>query len=111
MHLVFYNTLTSRWISSSISQLSYCTWSFGIFDESHHYKTKNSVGLQIAMKVRIGFNLQVTATPGFHSLYDWCFQTMWLCSGVPDNPEYNTGIEKYGAEALFSAVRSLIHAI
>ena len=30
------------------------------------------------MNARIEFKLQVTATPGFHSLYDWCFQMMWL---------------------------------
>jgi len=43
---------------------------FGIFDESHQYKTKNSVDWQIVMNAKIGFKLQVTATPGFHSLYD-----------------------------------------
>jgi len=49
--------------------------------------------------------------PGFHSLYDWCFQTMWLFSGAPEEPEDETLMEKDGAEALYSAVKSLMHAI
>ena len=76
IHLLSYDTLTSIAIPSSDGQLSNCAWSFGIFDESHRYKTKTSVGWQIAMNAKIGFKLQVTATPEFHSLYDWCFQTM-----------------------------------
>jgi hypothetical protein len=60
--------------------------------------------------VRIGFKLQVTATMGFHSLYDWCYQTMWLFSGAPDDPENDTVMEKHVAEALNSAVKGLTHA-
>ena len=111
INLVSYDTLTSTAKPSSDGQLSYCSWSFGIFDESHRYKTKNSVGWQIAMNARIGFKLHVTATQGFHSLYDWCYQTMWLFSGAPEDPEDDTVMEKYGAEALYSAVKSLMHAI
>jgi len=111
IHLVSYDTLTSRAKPSSNGQLSNCAWSFGIFDESHRYKTKNSVGWQIMMNAKIGFKLQVTATPGFHLLYDWYFQTMWLFSGAPDNPEDDTVMEKHGAEALNSTVKSLMHAI
>jgi hypothetical protein len=44
IHLVSYDTLTSRAKSSGNCQLSHWSWSFGIFDESHQYKTKNSVG-------------------------------------------------------------------
>jgi len=36
---------------------------------------------------------------------------MWLFSGAPDNPEDETVKEKHGADALYSAVRSLMHAI
>jgi hypothetical protein len=104
IQLVLYHTLLSRAQLSSNGQLSYCAWSFGIFDKSHWYKTKNSVGWQIAMNAKIGFKLQVTATPGFHSLYDWCFQMMWLFSGAPEDPEDDTVIEKHGGEALYSAV-------
>jgi len=69
------------------------------------------VGWQIAMNAKIGLKLQVTATPGFNSLYDWCFQTMWLFSGGPEDPEDDTGMEKHGAETLYSAVKSLMHAM
>jgi len=86
-------------------------WSFAIFDESHQYRTKNRVGWTIATNARIGFKLQVTATPGFHSLYDWCCQTMWLCSGAPEDPEYKTVMEMHRANAMYSAVKSMIHAI
>ena len=72
---------------------------------------KNTVGWRIAMNVRIGFKLQVTAMPGFHSVYDWCFQTIWLFSGAPEDPEDDTVIEKHGAKSLYSAVKSLMHAI
>jgi hypothetical protein len=90
IHLVSYDTLTSRAKPSSNGQLSYCTSSFGIFDESHRYKTENSVGWQIAMNAKIGFKLQVTTTPGFQSLYNWCYQTMWLLSDAPQDPEDET---------------------
>jgi hypothetical protein len=69
------------------------------------------VGWQIVISEKIRFKLQVTDTPGFHSLYDWCFQTMWLFSGAPEDPEDDTVMEKHGAEALCSAVKSLMHAI
>jgi len=111
IHLLLYNTLISRAKPSSNGQLSHCSWCVGIFDESHRYKMKNSVGWRIAMNARIGFKLQVTATPGLDSLYDWCFQTMWLFSGVPEYPEDDTGMEKHGAEVLYSAVKSSMHAI
>ena len=110
IHLVLYDTLTSRGKPSSNGQLSYCAWSFGIVDESHRYKTKNSVGWQIAMNAKIRFKLRVTAKPGFHSLSDWCFQTMWLFSGAPDDPKDDTVMEKHGAEALYSAVKRFMHA-
>ena len=69
------------------------------------------MGWQIAMNAKIRFKLQVSATPGFHSLYDWGFQTMWLFSGVPEDPEDDTLTEMHGAEALYSAVKSFMHAI
>jgi len=111
IHLVSYDTLTSRAKPASNGRLSHCVWSFGIFDKSHRYKTKNSVGWRIATNARIGFKLQVTATPGFHSLYDWCYQAMWLFSGVPEDPQDKTVMEMHAADALYSAVKSLMHAI
>jgi hypothetical protein len=97
MHLVLYDTLTSIAKPSSNSQLSYGAWRCGVCDESHWYKTKSSVGRQIAMNAKIEFELQVTAAPGFHSLYDWCFQTIWLFSGASHDPENDSVMEKYGA--------------
>jgi len=111
IHIVSFDNLTSRAKPSSNGQLSYCASSFGIFDESRRYKTKNSVRWQIAINVKIGFKHQVTATQGLHLLYDCCYQMMWLFSGTPDNPEDNTVMEKHGAEALHSAVKSLMDAI
>jgi len=63
IYLVWYDTLTSRAKPSNNGQLSHCTWSFGIFDKSHRYKKRNIVGWRIATNGRIGFKLQVTATP------------------------------------------------
>jgi len=36
---------------------------------------------------------------------------MWLFSGAPDDPEDDTVMEKYDADALYSAVKSLMHDI
>jgi len=72
---------------------------------------KNSVGQQIAMEATMGFTLQATATPGFHSLFNWCCYIMWCCSGVPKDPENETVMEKHGAEALHSTMKSLMHTI
>jgi hypothetical protein len=63
------------------------------------------------MNARIGFKLQVTVTLGFHSLCDWCYQAMWLFSGAPEDPEDETVMEMHGADALYSAVKSLMGAI
>jgi hypothetical protein len=63
------------------------------------------------MNATIGFKLQVTATPGFHSLVDWGYQMICLISGTPENPEADTVMERNLAEAFNSAVESLIHAI
>jgi hypothetical protein len=60
---------------------------------------------------RIGIKLEVAATPSIKSLYDWCYQLMWLFSGVHNDPEDTTVMEKPGADALYSAVKSLMHAI
>jgi len=111
IHPVSYDTLTSRLTPSINGRLSHCSWSFGIFDESHRYKTKNSVGWRIATNAQIGFKLQVAAMPGFHSLFDWCYQMMWLFSGAPDDPEDDAVMEKHSTNALYSAVNSLMHVI
>jgi hypothetical protein len=108
---VSHNTLISSVKPSSNDQLPYFAGSFGMFDDSHLYKTTNSVGWQIAKTGKIGFQLQLTATPGFHSLDVRCFQMIWLFSGALDNPEDDTVMEKHGAEALYLTAKSLMHAI
>jgi hypothetical protein len=111
IHRVSYDTITSTAKPSSNGQLSYCSLSFGIFDESHRYMLRISVRWPIAINVRFGFKLQLSATPGIHTLYDWCYQTMWLISGAPEDPVDDIVMEKHGAEALNSAVKSWMHAI
>jgi len=111
IHPVLYDTLTFRAKPSSNGWLSHCAWSLGMFDEALRYKKINIVGWRISTNAKIGFNLQVSAIPGFHSLYDWCYQTMWLLSGAPKDPENDTMMEKHGADALYSAVKTLMHAI
>jgi hypothetical protein len=69
------------------------------------------VGWQIVMTAKFEFTLPVTAIRGFDSLYGCCYQTMWLFSSAPDNPEDDMVIENHGADALYSAVKSLMHAI
>jgi len=36
---------------------------------------------------------------------------MWLLSGTPEDPADDTVMEKHGAEALYSAVKGLMHAM
>jgi hypothetical protein len=69
------------------------------------------VGWRIVTNARIVFKLPVVAMLGFHSLYDWCYQGMWLLSGAPEDAVYETVMEMHGANALYSAVKSLMHAI
>jgi len=71
----------------------------------------NSMCWRLPTNERIRFKLQVTAMPGFYSLYNWCYQTMSLVSGAPEDPENDTAMEKHCADALNSAVKSLMHAI
>jgi hypothetical protein len=72
---------------------------------------KNIVGCQIAMNARIGLECQVTATLGFHSLYDWYFQMMWLKLDAPKDSEDDTAMENHGPELVYSTVTSLMYAI
>ena len=51
---------------------------------------KYSVGCRIAINTRNGSKLPVTVMVRFNSLYDWCFQAMWLFSGAPADPENET---------------------
>jgi len=111
IHRVWNDTVTSREKPSSNGHICYCVWGLGIFHEFHWYKTRYSVGWHIAVKVKIWFKLHVTATLGFHSVDDRCYQKMWLCSGAPEDPEDNTVTEKHSAEAFHSTGTSLMHAV
>jgi hypothetical protein len=59
----------------------------------------------------IGLKLQVTDRLEFPSLYDWCFQMRWLFSGVSEDPEDETVMEKHGTKILDSGVKCWTHAI
>jgi hypothetical protein len=111
IHLVSFDTLTSRAKQWNNGQLCYYLWSFGIFDEYHRYKTQNSAGWQIAITVRIGFILHVTATSGFPSLHDQCDHMIWLFSGAAEDPEDNRAMEEHRADTLDSAANSMMHVI
>jgi hypothetical protein len=63
------------------------------------------------MNPKIGFKLQVTAILRFHALNNWYFQTMWLFSDPPEDPEDDTVMGKHCAEVLYSAVTSLMLVI
>jgi hypothetical protein len=63
------------------------------------------------MNPRIGFKLQIIAMPGFHSLYDWCCQTMWLFPGAPEDPEDDILMEMHWAKAPCSAEKRLMNVI
>jgi hypothetical protein len=76
--LVSYDTVTTRLKPSITGRLSHYSWSIGIVDDSHRYNTKNSVRWKIVTNASIGCKHQVTATPGFFSLGDWCYQPKWL---------------------------------
>jgi hypothetical protein len=66
---------------------------------------------QIATNAKIGFKLQVTGIPGFHSLYDCGYLTVSLFSGESEDPADDTVMEQQGADAFYSAVDSLMHTI
>jgi len=63
------------------------------------------------MQVTIGFKSTVKATLGFHSIYHWCYQTIRVFSGAPENPADDIVMEKYCAEAVYSYVNRLMHVI
>jgi len=58
VHPVLYVILTSRAKRLCNGQYCYCAWSFTILDESHLYKTKNSVGREIAMTYELDSNIK-----------------------------------------------------
>jgi len=111
LHRVSHCTLTSRIIVWRKGQLWYCTSSFKIGDESHQYKNKTRIGCQIRIKLSIGLKCQVTANKKLCSLFGCKYGTVWLFSAAPGNGEDDTVMEKKCTEALYSAMKSLVHAI
>jgi hypothetical protein len=69
------------------------------------------MGWRIGTNVRIRFKLQFNASPGFHSLYDWCYHTMLLFSGVTEDLEDETVMTMHGGNALYSVMKSSMSAI
>jgi hypothetical protein len=96
---------------NSQRRLTKCAWSIAIFVKTHWYKGRDSQGLSVAVHAKIGFKLQVTATPAYQTPNDWVNHTIWLFSCTPIRPEDKTSMERHGAEAFHVAVRSLIQGI
>jgi len=111
IHLVSNNTSSSKVKPPINCQNLHCTSSLWIFDKSNLGETKNDVGWQIAMNVTIAFRLQVTATPGFDSLYVLCYQKLWQFSAVPGHSEDDAVVDKHDAEDLYCCLLSMVHAI
>jgi len=111
IHVVSYHSLTHSGSPSRNGQLSECSRRFGIIVQSHRYMTINSVGWQIVMTATIGLKHQVTAMLGFHSHYNWCYQTMWQLSGAPVNREDMTLMENHNEKAFYFAVKSWMNVI
>jgi len=108
---VLQDSITSRVKPTSDSTHSYCVLSFCPFDKFHPFQTKHGVGWLIAMKARIWFKLQVTATTRFLSLFDLCYQSLWLIPAPSEHAVEDVAMPLHGAEVLYSAVKSLMHAI
>lgn len=84
---------------------------FWYFDLSDWYKMKNCLGWRIAMNTRVQFKLQITASLGLHAHLDWCYQTVWLFAGAPEDLVDNMAMEKHSAKELNCVLTCLIHAI
>lgn len=113
IHVITYNAFTERAQrnpSGSPRQLTDCTWSWGIFDQSHRYKGPKSIGWRVAMKAEIGFKVQVTATPAYHSLRDWANLSRWLFA-IPHEVEVAESVSRHGPVALGKAVANVQRAV
>ena len=109
IHVITYNAITERSQrnpSSSPRQLTDCTWKWGIFDESHRYKTPKSIGWKVAMEAKIGFKVQVTTTPAYHSLRDWTNISRSLFD-IPNEVEMPDSVSYHGPIALAKAVANV----
>ena len=113
VHVITYNAFTERAqhnSSGTLRQLTKGTWSWGIFDESHRYKGAKSRGWKVAFRAAIGFKVQVTATPAYHSLQDWTNLARWLFT-IPEQLENPAAVDLHGPEALAKAVADVLYAV
>ena len=113
IHVVTYNALTEhgqRNPSGTPKQLTNCTWSGGIFDESHIFKGPKSIGWKVVSEADIGFKIQVTATSAYHSLRDWANLTRWLFA-IPEVAEDRDAVTKHSPVTLEKAVMDIQHTV
>ena len=102
IHVATYNALMERGQrnrSGTPRQLTNCTWSWGIIDESHRYKGPKSIGWKVVSEADIGFKVQVTAIPAYHSIRDWANLTHWLFA-IPKVAEDADAVAKHGPASL-----------
>jgi hypothetical protein len=113
VHVITYNAFTERAQrnpSGSFRQLTQAIWSWGIFDESQRYKGTKSIGFKVAHDAQIGFKIQVTATPAYHSLADWGNTSSWLFH-IPAVVQDEGELIHHGPRAMIRAVRELEQAV
>ena len=113
IHVVTYNALMERGQrnpSGTPRQLTNCTWPWGISDESHRFKGPKSIGWKVVSEADIGFKVQVTATPAYHSLRDWANITRWLFA-IPEVAEDPDAVAKHGPAALEKAIMDIQYAV
>ena len=113
IHVITYNALMERGQrnhNGTPRQLTSCTWSWGIFDESHRYKGPKSIGWKVVSKADIGFKVQVTATPAYHSLRDWAHLMRWLFA-IPEVAEDLDAVAKHGPAALEKSIVDIQRAV
>jgi hypothetical protein len=111
VHNDSYSTLKSRATLLGNGRLSYCLWSIGMFIQSHQFKAKNGECWWIAINASVRLKLQATAIWRFNSIFDSCYQMMWLLSGASEDLENNTVLERHGAEIPYSTTMSILHAM
>lgn len=68
-------------------------------------------GCKIVLNQRIQFTIQLTAPPGIEPLYGLYYQTLWLFSGAPEDPEIYTLMDNNYAGGLDSAVTNMTHGV
>ena len=61
-------------------------------------------------EVDIGFKVQVTATPAYHSLRDWANLTRWLLA-IPEVGEDPDAVAKHGPTAFAKAIVDIQRAV